>query len=176
MRTGLDKLLYSAQEVAKLQDELNTMKPMLETAVKDAAETAVKIEEDTKAAEETRIVVSKQEQEAAEKEKNCQAISADAQRDLDQALPALEAALQSLKSLNKNDVVEVRAMTRPPDGVRMVIEAVCIMKSVKPKMVAGEKPGSKIADYMEPGRFLLQDPGQFLASLFNYDKGMRIII
>ncbi len=50
-----------------------------------------------------------------------------------------DAALQSLKSLNKNDVVEVRAMQRPPDGVRMVIEAVCIMKNVKPKKVAGDK-------------------------------------
>jgi dynein heavy chain len=50
-----------------------------------------------------------------------------------------DAALASLKSLNKNDVVEVRAMQRPPDGVRLVIEAVCIMKNVKPKKVPGEK-------------------------------------
>lgn len=35
------------------------------------------------------------------------AIAEDAQRDLDEALPALEAALTSLKSLNKNDVIEV---------------------------------------------------------------------
>jgi dynein heavy chain len=47
--------------------------------------------------------------------------------------------LASLKSLNKNDVVEVRALQRPPDGVRMVIEAVCIMKSIKPKKIAGDK-------------------------------------
>jgi hypothetical protein len=35
------------------------------------------------------------------------AIAEDAQKDLDEALPALDAALTSLKSLNKNDVVEV---------------------------------------------------------------------
>ena len=62
-----------------------------------------------------------------------------AQRDLAEALPALDAALASLKSLNKNDVVEVRAMTRPPGGVIMVIEATCIMKGIKPKRVAGDK-------------------------------------
>jgi len=50
-----------------------------------------------------------------------------------------DAALASLKSLNKNDITEVRAMQRPPDGVRMVIEAVCIMKSVKPKRITGDK-------------------------------------
>ena len=43
--------------------------------------------------------------------------------------------MASLKSLNKGDVVEVRALQRPPLGVKLVIEAVCIMKEVKPKKV-----------------------------------------
>lgn len=36
------------------------------------------------------------------------AIAADTQRDLGEALPALDAALASLKSLHKNNVTEVR--------------------------------------------------------------------
>lgn len=47
--------------------------------------------------------------------------------------------MQSLKSLNRNDVTEVKAMRNPPDGVRMVLEAVCIMKRIQPKKVAGDK-------------------------------------
>ena len=47
--------------------------------------------------------------------------------------------MASLKSLNKNDVVEVRAMQRPPAGVILVMDAVCIMKGIKPKKVDGEK-------------------------------------
>ena len=78
--------------------------------------------------------------------------------------------MASLKSLNKNDVVEVRAMTRPPAGVKMVIEAVCIMKDVKPNKVAGDKPGERINDYWEPGKALLMDPGKFLEGLFKFDK------
>ena len=46
-----------------------------------------------------------------------------------------DAAVASLKSLNKGDVVEVRALQRPPLGVKLVIEAICIMKEVKPKKV-----------------------------------------
>ena len=65
-----------------------------------------------------------------------------------------DAALASLKSLNKNDVVEVRAMQRPPDGVRMVIEAVCIMKNVKPKRVAGDKVGHCCTSCAQPTRSL----------------------
>ncbi|CDQ79156.1 unnamed protein product [Oncorhynchus mykiss] len=64
----------------------------------------------------------------------------------------------------------VRAMQRPPHGVKLVIEAVCIMRSIKPKKVAGEKPGTKVDDYWEPGKSLLQDPGKFLEGLFKFDK------
>ena len=58
-------------------------------------------------AKETQVVVQKQEAEATVQAEKAGAIAADAQRDLDEALPALEAALASLKSLNKNDVIEV---------------------------------------------------------------------
>ncbi|MEE6527387.1 hypothetical protein FKM82_028742, partial [Ascaphus truei] len=61
-------------------------------------------------------------------------------------------------------------MQRPPEGVKLVIEAVCIMKGIKPKKVAGDKPGSRIDDYWEPGKGLLQDPGKFLEGLFKFDK------
>lgn len=53
----------------------------------------------------------------------------------DEAMPALLAAEQSLKSLNKNDIVEVRSMKRPPAGVVYVIEAICIVKNIKPNKV-----------------------------------------
>lgn len=51
-------------------------------------------------------------------------------------MPALMAAEASLKALNKNDITEVRAMKRPPVGVIYVIEAICIVKGVKPNKVS----------------------------------------
>merc|ERR1719383_368595 len=128
------------------------------------------IEQDTIVANETKAEVTKQEADAQVVADKATQIAEDAQRDLDEALPALEAATSSLKSLNTNDVVEVRAMQRPPDGVRLVIEAVCIMFEIKPKRVAGEKPGQKIDDFWEPGKGLLKEPPKFLKSLFDFDK------
>ncbi|XP_052808511.1 dynein axonemal heavy chain 1-like isoform X3 [Mya arenaria] len=170
LKTGLEKLLTTADEVAKLQEELATMRPLLEEAVKESITTMEKISKDTIVANETKSVVQKEEAAATIKATETQAIADDAQRDLNEALPALDAAVASLKSLNKNDVVEVRAMQRPPAGVNMVIEAVCIMKGVKPKRVAGDKPGTKVDDYWEPGKALLSDPGKFLEGLFKFDK------
>ena len=62
-------------------------------------------------------------------------------------------------------------MQRPPDGVRMVMEAVCIMKGIKPKKINHpDKQGVKIDDFWEPSKGLIQDPAKFLESLFKYDK------
>lgn len=54
---------------------------------------------------------------------------------LDEAMPALLEAEASLKTLNKNDIVEVRSMKRPPAGVVYVIESICIVKNIKPVKV-----------------------------------------
>jgi dynein heavy chain len=169
-KTGLDKLLLTEKEVTKLRGELEQMQPLLAEAVLETTQTMETIAVDSKIAAETRISVGKEEEEASNKAKEAKAIADDAQRDLDEALPALEAALSSLKSLNKNDITEVKAMKSPPDGVKMVMEAVCIMKKIAPKKIAGEKPGSKIDDYSEGYRGLLNDPGKFLEMLFTYEK------
>nr|XP_034961987.1 dynein heavy chain 1, axonemal isoform X3 [Zootoca vivipara] len=170
MKSGLDKLLRTAEDVAKMQEELELARPLLAEAAQDTLVTMEQIQVDTAVAEETRNAVQAEEMKAKVKAQTAQAIADDAQKDLAEALPALDAALASLRNLNKNDVTEVRAMQRPPLGVKMVIEAVCIMKGIKPKKVAGEKLGSKVDDYWEPGKVLLQDPGKFLEGLFKYDK------
>ncbi|XP_061731227.1 dynein axonemal heavy chain 1 [Nerophis ophidion] len=170
MRTGLDKLLSTAEDVSKMQEEQELMRPLLEEASRETEVTMETIKKDSVIAEETKKSVQEEEVKASEKARIAGEIATDAQRDLDEALPALESALTSLKSLNKGDVTEVRALQRPPQGVKLVVEALCIMREVKPKKIAGEKPGTKVDDYWENGKVLLQDPGKFLDSLFNYDK------
>lgn len=82
---------------------------------------------------------------------------------LDEAMPLLMAAEESLKSLNKNDISEVRSMKRPPEGVVYVIEAICIVKGL------GTNTRGKV-DYWELGRNMLSNSTAFLDSLVHYDK------
>ncbi|CAG9819626.1 unnamed protein product [Phaedon cochleariae] len=170
LKTGLGKLQNTSEEVKVLQLQLRDMKPALEVAARDADIMIRKIAADTVIAEETKVIVEREEFEASKKALETQTIAEDAQRDLDEAMPALLEAENSLKSLNKNDIVEVRSMKRPPAGVVYVIESICIVKNVKPNKVPGIRPGEKILDYWEPGRNMLSDPGGFLASLMNFDK------
>ncbi|RZF38667.1 hypothetical protein LSTR_LSTR003473, partial [Laodelphax striatellus] len=170
LQAGLDKLLTTAQEVQVLQKELAEMKPKLEAAQVAAEDMLKQIEADTAVAEETKAMVEVQEADALKIASDAQAIADDAAADLEQAMPMLRAAEDSLKSLNRNDVTEVKAMKRPPAGVVLVIEVISIIMDIKPRRLSGPIPGQKILDYWEPGRNMLNDPGAFLNSLMNYDK------
>ncbi|KAK6626143.1 hypothetical protein RUM43_006448 [Polyplax serrata] len=170
MLTGLDKMQTTAEEVKVLEAELYVLKPHLEKAAKEAAEMIEKIAADTKIAEETKASVAKDEAIASKVKEEAQIISDDAQKDLDEALPALEAAEKSLQALNKGDIGEVKALKTPPVGVITVIETICIIKGIAPKKVPGAALGTKVNDYWEPGKKMMADPGQFLVSLLNFDK------
>ena len=85
----IQQLLTTADEVAKLQEELATMRPLLEEAVKESVQTMEKISKDTIVANETKAIVQKEEAAATIKATETQAIADDAQRDLNEALPAL---------------------------------------------------------------------------------------
>ena len=90
--------------------------------------------------------------------------------DLAVAMPALNSALAALNTLTKGDVTEVKAMKNPPAAVKLVMEAVCHMLSIKPKRVADpSNPGKKIDDFWSPSQALLGE-ASFLEKLRKYDK------
>lgn len=60
-----------------------------------------------------------------------QAIKDDCESDLAEAVPALEAAVGALNTLKPADITLVKSMKNPPAGVKLVMEAVCVMKGVK---------------------------------------------
>lgn len=53
----------------------------------------------------------------------------DAQKNLDQALPALEEAIKALNSLKRDDISEVKSFQNPPQAVQTVMNAVCLLLS-----------------------------------------------
>ena len=55
----------------------------------------------------------------------------DAQKDLAEAMPAMEAAMKALEALNKNDINELKVFNKPPELVKVVMEAVCLLLGVK---------------------------------------------
>ena len=61
-------------------------------------------------------------------------------------------------------------MKSPPAGVKLVMEAVCILKGVKPDRIPDPSgSGKKIEDFWGPSKKVLGDM-KFLQSLKDYDK------
>lgn len=96
----------------------------------------LQVAEDQLEAEQVRAVVSREESEVKTKAAHTQALADEAKADLDQALPALNAAVDSLNALNKGDIVEIKSMVKPPPLVLMTMEVrgpcgcCCLCRSV----------------------------------------------
>ncbi|KAK2919405.1 hypothetical protein Q8A73_003776 [Channa argus] len=155
VKNGLTKLLETNELVDKMQVDLSALEPVLKQKSIDVDALMKKLAVDKEKADEVREVVKGDEALAKVKAEDTQAIADDAQRDLDEALPALEGANQALNSLDKADISEIKVFTKPPDLVMTVMEAVCILLNCKPDW-AGAKQ-------------LLGD-SNFLRRLTDYDK------
>ena len=96
----------------------------------------------------------------------------DAQRDLAEAISALEEAVKCLNDLKKSDIDEVKSLKTPPRGVVLTINVWCLMFEAKPiKKNDPNQPGKNIDDYWEAGqKSLLTDAKVFINSLFTFDK------
>ena len=76
----------------------------------------------------------------------------------------------ALNTLKPSDITLVKAMKNPPPVIKLVMEAVCIMRGIKPE----RKPdpsgsGKMVEDFWGPSQKLLGDM-KFLDYLKNYDK------
>lgn len=110
----------------------------------------VVIAEDKEAATVVQDTCAVEERAALEIAAQCTEIKEDAQRELDEALPALEQAVQYLKKLKMDHLREVKALANPPQGVKLTMESICIMFQIPPvKKNDPERPGKKIDDYWE---------------------------
>jgi dynein heavy chain len=59
------------------------------------------------------------------------AIKSDCEQILSEAMPALNKAIAALDTLNKNDIVEMKAYTVPPEDLVLVMDAVCTLLGEK---------------------------------------------
>uniref|UniRef100_A0A8C3PS23 Dynein axonemal heavy chain 3 n=1 Tax=Calidris pygmaea TaxID=425635 RepID=A0A8C3PS23_9CHAR len=168
--TGLQKLEFASSQVAEMQKELTDLQPELIQTSAETEKMMIKIEKETVEVDAKKELVSADEKEANEAAAVAKAIKDECEGDLAEAMPALEAALAALDTLNPSDISLVKSMQNPPGPVKLVMESICVMKGTKPE----RKPdpsgsGKMIEDYWGSSRKILGDL-KFLESLKTYDK------
>jgi len=152
---GLQKLTETNTLVDSMKIDLAELQPILEAKSKATAELLKKVAADQLEAEKVKTTVAAEEREVKVMQVETQAIADDAKADLAEAMPALNAAVDALKALNKNDITEIKSFPKPPPLVQMTMEAVCILRGEKPDWDTAKK--------------LLSD-SNFMTSLQEFDK------
>uniref|UniRef100_A0A914PU74 Dynein heavy chain coiled coil stalk domain-containing protein n=1 Tax=Panagrolaimus davidi TaxID=227884 RepID=A0A914PU74_9BILA len=119
-KTGISKLEKANEQVNFLQQELLRLQPEL---VRTSLETTVlmsTIERETIEIENAREVVAANEFKANEAATKAQSLKAECEREVAEAIPALEAAIDALQVLNQTDISLLKTIRVPPNGVRLL--------------------------------------------------------
>ncbi|XP_045030294.1 dynein axonemal heavy chain 7 isoform X2 [Daphnia magna] len=169
-RNGLSRLAEASAQVNQMQIELSELQPKLVEASKQTDLMMKTIQQESGEVEKTSTLIRADEVAANEEAAISQALKAECEADLAEALPALEAALAALDTLKPADITLVKSMKNPPKVIKTVMAAVCVMKDIKPeKILDPDGSGKKILDFWGPSKKLLNDLG-FLTQLKEYKK------
>uniref|UniRef100_A0A8B9MGM6 Dynein axonemal heavy chain 3 n=1 Tax=Accipiter nisus TaxID=211598 RepID=A0A8B9MGM6_9AVES len=166
---GLQKLDFASSQVAEMQKELTALQPELIQTSAETDKMMIQIEKETTEVDAKKELVSADEKEANEAAAVAKAIKDECEGDLAEAMPALEAALAALDTLNPSDISLVKSMQNPPGPVKLVMESICVMKGTKPERKPDPSGSKMVEDYWGPSRKILGDL-KFLESLKAYDK------
>ncbi|XP_015226728.1 PREDICTED: dynein heavy chain 7, axonemal [Cyprinodon variegatus] len=167
---GLEKLQSAADQVATMQVELEALQPDLLVASKQVDEMMELIKLESKEVAETEKVVKEDEAVSNQQAMAAKVIKDECNAELAKVQPQLDKARESLNTLTPQDMTLLKSMKNPPPAVKLVMEAICILKGVKPDRVPDSSgSGRMVEDYWGPAKKLLGDI-RFLQSLHEYNK------
>ena len=168
---GLTKLHETADAVETMKADLIALQPKLKIAQTETNALLKKIDIEQKEANGQKEIVKGEEEVCEKQAAESKAIAQDCEENLREALPALAAATAALATLKKSDLDELKAMKKPPSGVKLTMEAVSILMNVKPAMIKDPNGGfKKIKDYWGPASKKLLGDTKFIKKLIKYEK------
>jgi len=126
---GVEKLAETNKKVQEMEKELQELNPQL---IKKAAETDALLKQltiDQKKVTETQQVLQVEEESVSKVRKEAAALAAEAQVDLDRAMPLLQDALNAVEDLKnrKSDLAVVKSFKQPAQLIVDIMEIVCII-------------------------------------------------
>ncbi|XP_025195967.1 dynein heavy chain 2, axonemal [Melanaphis sacchari] len=155
LRNGLFKIDDTSEKVAGMTVDLEKATKVVLAYTMECDEFLSFILKQTAKADQQKTEVDEKSIKIKEEEIVCQELYRLAMIDLEKALPALEEAMEALNALNKKDLAEVKSFSKPPHRVKLVLEAVMILKESEPSWTEAKRQ--------------LGDPN-FLTQLKDFDK------
>ncbi|XP_039997326.1 dynein heavy chain 2, axonemal [Xiphias gladius] len=155
LRNGLFKISDTREKLEAMSVELEEAKKQVAEFQKQCDEYLSVIVQQKIEADKQQKAVSANSEKIGAEELQCKAMAENAQRDLDEALPALEEAMKALESLNKKDMTEIKSYGRPPALVETVMQAVMTLQGKEPTWAEAKRQLGE---------------ANFIKTLVNFDK------
>jgi len=165
---GLEKLITTESSVENMKDELTKKQPLLEAASIETEKKMKIVAAESAEAEIVQESVAREEAIAKISADKAGAIKEDCEAELAKAMPILNEALSALKVLQKNDFIQMKSYTNPPEPVKKVMEAVCILKGADVQKKYDQNMKAYY-DYWPASQKLLGNP-DFKEELEHFDR------
>mmetsp|Transcript_64893 Transcript_64893/g.119431 ORF Transcript_64893/g.119431 Transcript_64893/m.119431 type:complete len:4522 (+) Transcript_64893:77-13642(+) len=155
LRNGLNKLDDARTQVAVMSEDLEVKQEVCVKKAKECEELLHVIVQERSKADAQQAAVEADSVRIEKEAKETKILADDATRDLEKAMPALDAALDALEKLDKKSISEVKAYAKPPD---MVMKTMCAVMTVMEKTPSWAQAKTELNDV------------NFLQRIKNFDK------
>jgi dynein heavy chain len=144
---GLEKLKKTQDEIHAYHMELNKQQPTLQ-AMLEAAETAVtEIESNFKSTQARRDELQRSVHLAGEVKEKSLKTKNYCEETYHKIMPSLAQAINSVESIDKQDLAQLRSMNKPPKSIKIAMKILCIFLDVEPVEKLSKKTGKPKLSY-----------------------------
>lgn len=132
LSSGLEKLEETRTNVDQISTLLAQSRKQVSQFQKQCEDFLIGIVQQKREGDEQAKMVQLKAEKLVGEEEQVKKEADAAQADLEQALPALNAATKALEAINKKDLGEIKSYGKPPPLVEKVLEAVMILRKCEP--------------------------------------------
>ena len=149
LANGLTTLKNTNKSIAELKATITKMLPELAKAKEELAVTLTQLNKEKAVADEKERVVTQEKEEVEKVAAEVKLVKDEADEELAKALPVLNQAKKCVDSLDKNAIIELKALNNPHAAVEMTMA--CVMTMLGKKDVKWEAVRNEIRD---PTKFI----------------------
>lgn len=165
-RISLERVAESSEQMKTMQDSIDALEPKCKVASEKVSKEVSDVQTAQEAVDQQREIVKKDEVIASEQSIQANDLAEHCKNIMEDVLPQIIEAEEALSSLTPADLASVRTMKSPPMQIKVVMEAICILRDIKP-----DKATATIEDYWSLSKKMLNDP-KYIEYLLILDKDM----
>lgn len=163
-RVSLERVAESSEQMAAMQESIDALEPQCKVAAEKVAKHVSDVQTAQEAVDEQREFVKKDESTVSDQTNQANDLSEHCKNIMEDVQPQMKESEEALSTLTPADLASVRTMKNPPMPVKIVMEAICILRDIKP-----EKANATIEDYWTLSKKMLNDP-KYVEYLLTFEK------